>query len=144
MPSRGTSTISKCEAHVNLLRFNIAKCKFLHLSWSNPRYVHRLGEPLEGSPAEKDLGVMVDEKLKKSKQCALAAQKANDILSSIKREVASKDREVDCPSLFCPREASSGVLHPDLELPVQKRCEGVGEGPEECQKDGQQAAAPPL
>ena len=129
---------------MNLMRFSIAKCKVLHVGRSNPRYVYRLGEEaLESSPM-KDLGVLVDERLKVSQQCALAAQKANDILSSIKREVASKDREVDCPSLFCPREASSGVLHPDLELPVQKRCEGVGEGPEECQKDGQQAAAPPL
>jgi len=85
----------------------------IDLSWHNPRYVYKLGEELlENSPAEKDLGVLTDEKLNMSQQCALAGWKADGILNSIRTGVASRAREVTVP-------LSSALMRPQLEYFIQ-------------------------
>jgi len=76
---------------------------------------------MESSSAERDLQVLVDNKLTTSQQCTLDAKKANGILGCIKKSVASRSGDIILPSPLCSNEAPSRVLCPVPGSPFQER-----------------------
>ena len=87
--------------------------RLLHLGRGNPGYLYSLGKDLlESRIVEKDLEVLVDEKLDMSQKCAFAARKANCVLGCFKRGVVSREREVIVPLYLA-------LVRPHLECCIQ-------------------------
>jgi len=96
-----------------LIKFNKGKCRVLHLGRNNPLHQYRLrADLLESSSVERDMGVLMDDRVTMSQQCALAAKKVDDLLGCIKKSVESRSSELTLPFY-------SALGRPHLEYCVQ-------------------------
>ncbi|GAB0205837.1 mitochondrial enolase superfamily member 1 [Grus japonensis] len=83
----------------NHMKFNKGKCRVLHLGKNNPKHQYRLGADLLGSSsAEKDLGVLVDNKFSTSQQCALMAKAANGTWGALRKVWPAGQGRLSSPS----------------------------------------------
>ncbi len=75
-----------------LLQFNEEKCKVMHIGRNNPGYEYYLGPTaLEETVEEKDLGVIIANDLKPSRQVCRAAVSANSMLGLLKNTMICLD-----------------------------------------------------
>ena len=96
-----------------LMEFNTDKCSVMHLGHNNPSAEYRLfNKQLIVSDKERDLGVIVDNKLKFKEQCNSVVSKANATLGMIKRTIVSRNTKV-ITKLY------KALVRPKLEYCVQ-------------------------
>ena len=76
------------------MNFNLDKCKIMHIGNKNKVFDEYAigGHMLEKVEEEKDLGVIINDKFKVDKQCAMVAKKANQVLGLIYRTFTCKSK----------------------------------------------------
>ncbi|KAJ7417705.1 hypothetical protein BTVI_31748 [Pitangus sulphuratus] len=140
IPLKGLNRLERW-VEKNYIRFSKGKCRILHLGKNNPRHQYRLGDDLlESSSVEKDMEVLVDNRLFMSQRCALVAKKTNGILGYSRKSIASSSREVILslhsalvrPNLQCSVQYWAPQYKTDVELleRVQQRATIITEGQE--------------
>ena len=92
-----------------LLKFNTSKCKHVHLGHpTNAKY--KMGDnEIKRVSEEKDLGIVIDDKLRFQHHINQQTMKANQKLGMIKRSFSYMDKEMFLP-LF------KSIVRPHLEL----------------------------
>ena len=75
------------------MKFNVDKCKVMHVGRNNPRAQYTMNNiPLTTTEAERDIGVKVQASLRPSKQCTEASNRANAVLGQLSRSFHYRDR----------------------------------------------------
>ncbi|PKU44625.1 hypothetical protein llap_5061 [Limosa lapponica baueri] len=71
------------------MKFNKAKCRFLHLGQGNAKHTHRLGgEWIESSPEGEDMGMLMDEK-------GIQNKEDMDLLEQVQRRAMKMNRGLE-------------------------------------------------
>jgi predicted YcjX-like family ATPase len=77
------------------MKFNVDKCKIMHVGRNNPRYEYFInGTKLKAVDDVTDVGVIVHDSLKPAKQCQKAANTAGAVLRTIKQNFHYRDKRV--------------------------------------------------
>jgi hypothetical protein len=77
------------------MKFNVEKCKIMHVGRNNPRYEYFIdGVRLKVVEEENDVGVIVQSNLKPAKQCQKAANTAGAVLRTVQRNFHFRDKNV--------------------------------------------------
>ena len=75
--------------------FNFGKCKCLHTGSGNTGMNYEIGGTiLSKTVKEKDLGVTMNDNMKVSEQCRIAASKGNQFLGMIRRNISYIKKKV--------------------------------------------------
>ena len=77
------------------MTFNADKCKCMHIGKNNRKYSYNIGATkMEETEEEKDLGVLISNNLKVSKQCEHASKRANQAAGIIKRTIVNREENI--------------------------------------------------
>lgn len=75
-----------------LLKFNVSKCKVMHVGSRNPCLTYSLqGTTIDTVLSEKDLGIIMDRQLKFHEQAAAVVAKATQMLALVRRSFCNLD-----------------------------------------------------
>jgi hypothetical protein len=95
------------------MQFNKDKCVVMHIGRKNNKFEYKLGDTvLTKSVQERDLGIIVDNRLKFSEQCNVAIKNANSTLAIIRRNIKNKNKNI-ITRLY------KGLVRPKLEFCIQ-------------------------
>ena len=77
------------------MRFNIPKCKIMHVGTNNPGFKYKMGGiELQEVDEEKDIGILIHKNLKPSRHCKKAADMAGAVLKQITKNFHFRDKTV--------------------------------------------------
>jgi len=119
--------ITKLEKWANVwqMKFNVDKCKTMHLGHGNIKSEYWLDNKVSDSThSEKDLGIWITDNMKLECQTTEACKKANRMLKLIKRTIVHKDQHILVAlykSLVCLQKTASRVLLLCLVAKIRER-----------------------